>query len=589
MAFSDEFIGELKQKNDIQDVVSQYVRLKNNGRTLVGLCPFHNEKTPSFVVYPNTQSFYCFGCGVGGEIITFIRKIENLDYVDAVKFLADRVGMMLPQDGYDDSLHRQKKRILEANRLAGRYFYHMLKSEQGKIAREYLAGRGVDGATIRRYGLGYAPEGWHNLHHYLKQQGFSDVELELANLVRRRDNNYYDAFRHKLMFPIIDIRGNIIAFGGRVLDDSKPKYINTSDTLVYKKSEGVFSLNLAKNDNSGQIVIVEGYMDVISLNQAGITNVVACLGTALTIQQARLLSRYAQEIVLAYDIDEAGRKATERAIRIFNSQNISVKVARLSGGKDPDEIIRKFGVERLRGMLRGADNDTEYRLLQEKDQYDVTSDAGKIAYLNAATAILAGVKSPVERDVYAGRLSEELGVEKGAVILQINRAVKASTSRENKKMFEKLQQEISGRNDALNPEKSKFLRACKAEERLISLLMYNPDFLAHIEKKLTVENFLTSFNARIYKLLSGRVREGKPIELSFLSDTLTPQEISFLSNLSMQAEMNANTLEECMACVDTILEEGKKQFLKKPQELADDEWKKAFQALNHKKNPSDRI
>lgn len=583
MAFGDAFIQELKQRNDVEEVISQYVRLKNNGRTLVGLCPFHNEKTPSFVVYPQTQSFYCFGCGAGGEIITFIKKMENLDYVDAVKFLADRVGMSLPQDGVDDSLHRQRKRILEANRQAARFFHSMLQAEGGEVAREYLQNRGIAPPTVRKYGLGFAPNDWHALHHHMNRLGFSDQELDLANLLRRRDTGYYDAFRNKLMFPIIDIRGNVIAFGGRVLDDSKPKYINTSDTLVYKKSEGVFSLNLAKNDNEGRIVVVEGYMDVIALYQAGIRNVVACLGTALTVQQARLLSRYAKEIVLAYDADEAGRKATDRAIGIFNSQSIGVRVARLSGGKDPDEIVKKLGVERLRRMLEGADNDIEYQLLKQRELVDMTTDSGKIAFLNAAASILAEAKSPVEQEVYASRLAEELNLDKSVLMLQIQKAVKSGRRRETKKLFENIQKEISGRNDPLNPEKARYLRGAKAEERLISLLMYNPDFLAHIEKKLTKESFLTSFHARLYQLLSERIHEGRPVELSYLSETLTSQEISYLANLQSHMGDMQNALEECMACADTILEEKRKQSLQKPQEMDAQSWQEAMKALGEEK------
>lgn len=322
-------------KTDIEALISSYVALKRRGRTLNGLCPFHNEKTPSFTVYPETQSFYCFGCGAGGGALTFVRRAENLDYIEAVKLLAQRAGMAMPEDGVDESLSLQRKRILEANREAARFFHQCLMSAQGRHALDYFIKRGFTAATIRHFGLGYAPDSWDSLRKHLSAQGFRDDELELANLLqrsRRNPSNYYDNFRNRVMVPIIDLRGNIVAFGGRVLDDSKPKYINTSDTLVYKKSQGVFALNFAKSNIEKEIILAEGYMDVIALHQAGFKNAVACLGTALTEEQARIIARYTSEVVLAYDADNAGQTAARRAIQIFNRTGLKVRVLRLSGG-----------------------------------------------------------------------------------------------------------------------------------------------------------------------------------------------------------------------------------------------------------------
>lgn len=370
MRLSDSFLEQLRANTDIESVISPYVNLRRRGKNLVGLCPFHNEKTPSFTVYPENGSFYCFGCGVGGDVITFVRRMENLDYMEAVKQLADRVGMALPEDGYDDTLAKKRTAVLAANRAAAKFFHSQLFTDRGRHALNYFLDRGLTMKTIRHFGLGFAPDDWRALKNHLNEQGFDDILLESANLLRRSDKSgkvsYYDNFRNRVMFPIIDPRGNVIAFGGRVLDDSKPKYINTSDTLVYKKSNGVFALNFAKNGNDGKLIIAEGYMDVIALHQAGFTNAVACLGTALTKEQANLLSRYADEIILSYDADEAGQKATARALGIFGTTGMEIKVLRLTGGKDPDEIIKKYGAQRFRDIINGAANDTEYRLLRAR-------------------------------------------------------------------------------------------------------------------------------------------------------------------------------------------------------------------------------
>ena len=361
MRISDEFLFELRQRCNIEDIVSGYVQLKRRGKNLVGLCPFHNEKTPSFTLYPENGSFYCFGCGAGGEVVSFIRRAENLDFTEAVRFLCDRVGMTMPADGFDDSLAQKRKRIYEMNREAAKFFHECLLGEKGRAALQYYLNRGYTKKTITRFGLGYAPNEWRALLTHLREKGYSYEDAYEANLAQKSEKNgkvsFYDNFRNRVIVPIIDARGNVVAFGGRVLDDSKPKYINTSDTPVYKKSLGVFGLNFAKNSKERSLILVEGYMDAIALHQAGFTNSIACLGTALTGEMAHLLSRYADEILLAYDNDEAGRKATERAIGVFSSIGMKIRVIRLSGGKDPDEILKKFGAEKMRSLIEGAENE----------------------------------------------------------------------------------------------------------------------------------------------------------------------------------------------------------------------------------------
>ena len=414
-----EYIQEVVRRNDIEDIVGQYVQLRRRGRTLTGLCPFHNEKTPSFVVYPDTQSFYCFGCGAAGDVISFVRKYNNLGYVETVKQLASRAGMPLPEE--DDKESRARQRLLEINRCAARYFYEQLnaRTPEAALARRYWREkRGLSDAAIRRFGLGYAPEDFTGLLHYLRRLGFSEEELEHSGLVKRSaKGNLYDIFRHRVMVPIIDVRGAIIAFGGRVLDDSKPKYINSPETMVYKKSRTLFALNVAKKSPNKRYILCEGYMDVISMHEAGFDTAVCACGTALTPEQVKLLTEYADEVVLSYDSDEAGQKATARSLAMFTDADIKVRVLSYQGAKDPDEFIKKYGRERFAMLLDGSADPTEFQLKKAAANYDLRDSAGRLNYLKDAIDILArkGV-TPTARDVYAGRLAEETGVGKKAML-----------------------------------------------------------------------------------------------------------------------------------------------------------------------------
>lgn len=582
MRLSDAFLEQLRANTDIESVISPYVNLRRRGKNLVGLCPFHNEKTPSFTVYPENGSFYCFGCGVGGDVITFVRRMENLDYMEAVKQLADRAGMALPEDGYDDTLAKKRTAVLAANRAAAKFFHAQLYTEQGRQALDYFLDRGLAPETIRHFGLGFAPNDWRALKRHLNEQGFDDVLLESANLLRRSDKNgkvsYYDNFRNRVMFPIIDPRGNVIAFGGRVLDDSKPKYINTSDTLVYKKSNGVFALNFAKNGNDGKLIIAEGYMDVIALHQAGFTNAVACLGTALTKEQANLLSRYADTIVLSYDADEAGQKATARALGIFGTTGMEIKVLHLEGGKDPDEIIKNYGAQRFQAIIDGAANDTEYRLLKARQGIDLATDDGKVKYLSAAAEILAEIGSPVEVDVYASRLAHELGVDK----LAIQSQVKYKREGLKKRRAVKREQEqtrllINGQNTK-NPERAQHLRAAKAEETLIASLMRNPDFYNKLKDGLSADYFVTALNRRIFSVVLSRLEEGGNTEPYFLSSEFTPDEMDEVERIFRSAAQLSNTVDECVDCIKILKEEKNKPETVKASELSDEDFAKLFRS-----------
>ena len=582
MRLSDAFLEQLRANTDIESVISPYVNLRRRGKNLVGLCPFHNEKTPSFTVYPENGSFYCFGCGVGGDVITFVRRMENLDYMEAVKQLADRAGMALPEDGYDDTLAKKRTAVLAANRAAAKFFHAQLYTVQGRQALDYFLDRGLAPETIRHFGLGFAPNDWRALKRHLNEQGFDDILLESANLLRRSDKNgkvsYYDNFRNRVMFPIIDPRGNVIAFGGRVLDDSKPKYINTSDTLVYKKSNGVFALNFAKNGNDGKLIIAEGYMDVIALHQAGFTNAVACLGTALTKEQANLLSRYADTIILSYDADEAGQKATARALGIFGTTGMEIKVLHLEGGKDPDEIIKNYGAQRFQAIIDGAANDTEYRLLKARQGIDLATDDGKVKYLSAAAEILAEIGSPVEVDVYASRLAHELGVDK----LAIQSQVKYKREGLKKRRAVKREQEqtrllINGQNTK-NPERAQHLRAAKAEETLIASLMRNPDFYNKLKDGLSADYFVTALNRRIFSVVLSRLEEGGNTEPYFLSSEFTPDEMDEVERIFRSAAQLSNTVDECADCIKILKEEKNKPETVKASELSDEDFAKLFRS-----------
>lgn len=582
MRLSDSFLEQLRANTDIESVISPYVNLRRRGKNLVGLCPFHNEKTPSFTVYPENGSFYCFGCGVGGDEITFVRRMENLDYMEAVKQLADRAGMALPEDGYDDTLAKKRTAVLAANRAAAKFFHSQLFTDRGRHALNYFLDRGLTMETIRHFGLGFAPDDWRALKNHLNEQGFDDVLLESANLLRRSDKNgkvsYYDNFRNRVMFPIIDPRGNVIAFGGRVLDDSKPKYINTSDTLVYKKSNGVFALNFAKNGNDGKLIIAEGYMDVIALHQAGFTNAVACLGTALTKEQANLLSRYADTIILSYDADEAGQKATARALGIFGTTGMEIKVLHLEGGKDPDEIIKNYGAQRFQAIIDGAANDTEYRLLKARQGIDLATDDGKVKYLSVAAEILAEIGSPVEVDVYASRLAHELGVDK----LAIQSQVKYKREGLKKRRAVKREQEqtrllINGQNTK-NPERAQHLRAAKAEETLIASLMRNPDFYNKLKDGLSADYFVTALNRRIFSVVLSRLEEGGNTEPYFLSSEFTPDEMDEVERIFRSAAQLSNTVDECADCIKILKEEKNKPETVKASELSDEDFAKLFRS-----------
>ncbi len=586
-SISEDLKLEIKYRNDIESVISQYVNLKRRGKNLVGLCPFHNEKTPSFTVYPENGSFYCFGCGSGGDVITFTSLIERLDYVEAVKLLADRSGITIPENGYDNSMQELKNRLYEINRETARFYYSYLMSPGGKWALDYLHGRGLTDATIKRFGLGAAPDDWDMLLKHLKSKGFSVSDMVQANVISQSQRgSYYDRFRNRVMFPIFNIRGNVIGFSGRVRPgDTKAagKYVNTQDTPVYKKSQNLFALNFAKNDCADRIILVEGNMDVISLHQAGFTNAVAALGTAFGEEQVRLLARYTKEIVVTLDADEAGQKAVRRTIETLKDSGINIRVLVIPDGKDPDEYIKKNGAAKFRALLDGAVSDIEYKLLTAAGDIDVSTDNGRLEYLKRVAEILASVNDSLTVDLYAGRMSEKYGVTKTALMSQIQ-----SIRKRNYKTIQKkeLKEIVTPRykNDDINPDRRRFPRAAKAEESIIAILLSHPDYYSAFKDRLKPEQMITSLNKRVLSEICRILESGRPVvDVSLFGERFTPAEMGYIVSLQngVLAEKNAKTV--LNDCVKVILEENAVINAVGDKDLSIDDWAAKMQEIARNK------
>lgn len=574
MALNDSFLQELKYKTDVEDIISGYVSLKRRGSTLVGLCPFHNEKTPSFTVYPDTQSFYCFGCGAGGDAVGFIRRIENLDYIDAVKLLAERAGMQLPQDGFDDSIGKRRRRILEANREAARFYHSYLMSEGGKAGLHYFLGRGLTRKTITKFGLGMAPDARDMLIKHLKSKGFSFTEMLDAGLVKKGNKGYYDNFRNRVMTPIIDVRGNVIAFGGRVLDDSKPKYINTGDTLAYKKTNELFALNIAKDSGKDTLILCEGYMDVISMHQAGFTNSVAGCGTALTGEQVRQICRYAKEVILAYDADEAGQKAVQKAMYLFKDADIKVRVPVLQYGKDPDEIIKTVGAEKFGAMLDGATNEIEFKILRLREQYNLNTTQGKADFAGEIIKVLSGT-SPVECDLYLSRISDELGIEKRSLKAQYDDYVKRVSYRNRRQEMKKIVNDNIRNNTKLSFDSDSTVKKIKAEERLLYLLLKYPDcskLLGDFDSSVLSSGFIK----KCFDIALEKITSGADTDLMNFGDTFTMEESSRFSKIIVTGNESVNPKAEFADCLNAITGEYSKKHSKSASSMSDDEFRKFF-------------
>ena len=538
MAFPPSFIDDLVARNPIEDVVGQYVQLKRSGANYFGLCPFHGEKTASFSVAPNKQIYYCFGCHKGGGVINFIMEIENLSYPDAVRFLAKRVGMEVPEDEQYQSRYKAQERLWKLCREAARFFHETLMSDQGKQARQYLTQRGLSKSTVTRFGLGFAPDQWTALTDEMIRRGYTRQELMDAGLVVSREKNgktsYYDKFRNRVMFPIIDLRGNVIAFGGRVMDDSKPKYLNSPETGIFNKRKNLFALNIAKKSKQGRIILCEGYMDTITLHQYGFDCAVASLGTALTEEQVNLLSKYTEQVVLTYDSDAAGQDATRRAIPMLEKAGIQVKILRMEGAKDPDEYLKKYGADRFAVLLQGSENQAEYRLQTLQRQYDLTSDEQKVEFLQKAAQLIASFPNAVEREVYAGRAAQAAGIGLEAMKMEVSRAYKKRTNRAERRREQQLLSPAAAIQPKVRSIRYDNVRSAAAEEGILYQVLREPALFDQAGD-LTGSQFSVPVLGRAFDELRGRHERGLQVSLAVLED-FTPDELTHLSAVAQKQD-----------------------------------------------------
>ncbi len=577
MPRNDEFLYNLRNANPIETVMGGYVNLIRRGRNYVCSCPFHSEKTPSCTIFTDTQSFYCFGCGAGGDVITFIMKIENLDFSEAVKLLAQRSGMEVPEYGQKDSGYAKRKtRIYEMNRLAANYFYTNLFKGPDKTGLQYFASRKLTPQTIKKYGLGYASDSWNDLTDHLRSKGYTDDEIVDAWLAGSKNGRTFDMFRKRVMFPIIDLRGNIIGFGGRVLDDSQPKYLNTGKTPVFDKGSNLFSMNFAKNSNAKRLILCEGYMDVIAVNQAGFDNVVATLGTAITPDQARLISHYAEEVIVAYDSDGAGQKATQKAINHFADVGLRTKIIHMEGAKDPDEFIKKFGRDRFRMLLDGSNDANDFMLDKCEEGLDLTTDIGRVELLKRTSKVLAGIESPLEREVYISRTSKKCDIPVQVLKTHIDAMLKKNSSSAKKNEWRNIKAKTSYIRDDINPDAVSNKKQARAEETIISYLLMRPQEYEDVEKLAPAECFVTAFNKKVYRALLERMKNSDKFSISLLSDEFSTEEMGRISGIAAKKREVAVTLDVVADCAK-VLKENRPAA---DGELSNDELLELFRSKN---------
>jgi len=585
MAYPKSFIEELKHRNNIVETIGRYVDLKRAGSNMLGLCPFHSERTPSFTVF--SENYHCFGCGAGGDVITFTMKIENLDYKSAIELLAQRAGVQMPQD---DVFTKPQKEILTRdrgllmNKLAARHFYeNLIKSPEAREAREYIASRKIDGATLRRFGLGFAKNSFDDLLKFLLSQGFTKEEIKECFLCGiSQKGNYFDIFRNRIMIPIIDTNGNIVAFGGRVMDDSKPKYLNSSDTPVFKKSKHLFAMNFAKSavlgdkgkdegvsgavtDMSGKLIMCEGYMDVIALHQAGFTNAVATLGTAITPEHARYVARYAKTVYLAYDSDGAGKNATKKAINLLSEVGVDAKVINIVGAKDPDEYIKKYGKAAFSRLLDGSVGQIDYRLGEILGKYNMEISEEKERAVLECCTMLSEVFPEYRREIYIARLCDITKVSKQSVEIAIRRLERKRGSAKTREFTRQAIDEMRRFNDKINPDAMKYPKACELEERILGIIMLYPEHIPKIRDKLLPEHFMTEFNRSIYiKLLE--LYDSDRFDLSFLNEYFQPDAMGRIGEMVQKRRMvSVNGEKPLSDAVDMLIAEKQKADLKSPE------------------------
>ncbi len=566
MAFSPAFMDELVARNPIEDVVGQYVSLKRSGANMFGLCPFHGEKTASFSVAPDKGIYYCFGCHKGGGVVNFMMEVEGLSYPDAVRALAKRAGLEVPEDEQYQSRYRQQERLWALMKEAGRFFHAQLYTPGGAQCLEYTQKRGLSKAVITNFGIGFAPNSWNALVDAMRKKGYTDQELRDADLVGEKNGRIYDRFRNRLMFPIIDVRGNVIGFGGRVLDDSKPKYLNSNETLIFNKRKNLFGLNFAKKTKQPYMILVEGNIDVVTLHQYGFDNAVASLGTSLTEEQVALLSRYTEQVVLTYDGDEAGIRAAQRAIPMLEKAGIQVKVLQVKDAKDPDEYLHKFGADKFRLLLEDSANRVEYQLAAIKKKYDLQDDTQRVQYIQECAELICTLPSAVQREVYSGRVAEAGKISSQAVAMEVEKAFKRRVGREKKK------QEAIDLAPARNLQpKSRSIRydnvrSAMAEETVIAMVLKDPS-LFDKTAQLTAACFSAPVLARAYEQLKIRAGQGLEVHPGVLMD-FDPEEMAHIAGL-LQRHTGPVNEEALVDCIRTILAEHQASCVTTDDDLLD--------------------
>ncbi len=556
MTIPREIIEDIISRNDIVDLISSYVNLKRAGSNFNGLCPFHSEKTPSFTVFPASQSFYCFGCGAGGDAITFIMKSENLEYIPALEFLAARTGLRLSFDNDTDKTNSERKKVLEMNLAAAKYFRACLfDSNIGKNGMDYLVReRKLSEAVIKHFGLGFAPDGFRGLTEHMKGLGYKDDELVRAFLCGKsqKTGKVYDYFRNRIMFPIIDTSGNVIAFGGRVMDDSKPKYLNSSDTAAFKKSKNLFALNFARRHCSEQLILCEGYMDVIALHAAGFENAVATLGTALTAEQSRIMAKYTKEVIISYDSDGAGQKAANRATEMFSNIGLEAKILKIEGAKDPDEYIKKFGADEFRRLLSKSRTGFEFKSETILSKYDISKPSDKVKAAEEFCEYISDIWSEVERDVYISSVAQMLRISAEGLKNDVEKARKKKINIFRKKESSEAKMNAMGIKDRINTYTAINRRAVAAEETIIGLLLIYEEYRTGVitgKYEISGEDFISEFNRRVFEKTI-ECQKNDSFSMSLLGQFFTPDEMGRIQSMEVKRKMltenGSNVLEECI-------------------------------------------
>ena len=551
MAFPQSFIDELLARNPIEEVVGRHVTLRRSGANMFGLCPFHGEKTASFSVAPDKGIYYCFGCHKGGGAINFVMEMEGLTYPDAVRALAQRSGMEVPEDDQYQSRYRQQERLWALCKEAARYFHAQLYSEAGAQGLAYAQKRGMPKSTLTTLGIGFAPDSWNGLVMAMKAKGYTEQELKDAGLVSEKGGRIYDRFRNRLMFPIIDVRGNIIGFGGRVMDDSTPKYLNSPETVIFNKRKNLFALNIARKSKLGYLILVEGYMDAIALHQYGFDCAVASLGTSLTEEHATLISRYVEQVVLIYDGDEAGQRATKRAIPILEKAGIRVKVLQMKDAKDPDEFLKKFGADKFKLLLEESSNRVEYQLNAIARKYDLRIDDQRIRFLQESAELICTLGSSVQREIYSSRVAQAAKITEESMKQEVSKAFKRRMARE-KKQQEKIDLAPA---QALQPKTRSIrydnLKSAMAEEEILAQAFLDPTLMG--ETDLTGSAFSVPLLGKVYDQMLAMYKAGYEVSIASLAD-ISQEEMSHITGITqrLQGPVNREAFRDCVQTVRSV-------------------------------------